>query len=142
MSEDEILRTERVEGNGSPTADGPAPGYGRGTRLGEGERERSSGSGRGSLASGPDHETYRGWLPPGVLLTPGEVLSALFVAEIGWWVATVVLASAGRLAKLPEPVVGHCFAWVLVFGLACGLYALGCLRSRRMAWRKQLKGKP
>lgn len=142
MSEDEILRTERVEGNGSPREDGPAPGYGRGTRLGEGKRERSSGPGHGPPASRPPGEAYRGWLPPGVLLTPGEALTAIFVAEIGWWMAAVFVALSGRLAELPEPMARHDFAWVLVFGLACGLYALVRLRSRRMAWRKQLRGKP
>ena len=142
MSEDEILRTERVGGNGRPMADVPAPGRGTGTNPEAGGREIISGPGHGPPASRPPGEAYRGWLPPGVLLTPGEALTAVFVAEIGWWMAAVFVALSGRLAELPEPVAGHCFAWVLAFGLACGLYALVRLRSRRMAWRKQLRGKP
>jgi len=80
-------------------------------------------------------------LPTGALLTPGEVLAAVLVAEIGWGVAVLVLALAERLAELPEPLAGHGFAWTFLFGLMCGLYTLVCLRSRRLAWRKHLRGK-
>jgi hypothetical protein len=81
-------------------------------------------------------------LPPGVLLTPGEVLAAVLVAEIGWGVAVLVLALAERLAELPELVAEHGFASTFLFALICGLYTLVCLRSRRLTWRRHLRGKP
>jgi hypothetical protein len=81
-------------------------------------------------------------LPTGALLTPGEVLAAVLVAEIGWGVAVLVLALAERLAELPEPLAGHRFASTCLFGMVCGLYTLVCLRSRRLAWRRHLRGKP
>jgi hypothetical protein len=80
-------------------------------------------------------------LPTGALLTPGEVLAAVLVAEIGWGVAMLVLALVERLAELPEPLAGHSFASTFLFGLICGLYVLVCLRSRRLAGRKHLRGK-
>ncbi|MGH3146541.1 MAG: hypothetical protein ACRDTR_12145, partial [Rubrobacter sp.] len=83
-----------------------------------------------------------GWLPTGALLTPGEVLAAVLVAEIGWGLALLVLALAERLAELPEPVAGHGSASTFPFGAICGLYTLVCLRGRRLAWRRHLGGKP
>ena len=137
---DEILRTERGGGNGRHAVDGPAPVHGQGTHLGANDGKRSPGP--GLTASGAPDETYGGWLPTGALLTPGEVLAAVLVAEIGWGLAMLVLALAERLAELPEPVAGHGFASTFLFGLVCGLYVLVHLRSRRLAWRRHLRGKP
>jgi hypothetical protein len=135
---DEILRTERGGGKGRHAVDGPAPVHGQGTysRADDGKRF----PGPGLTASGVADETYRGWLPTGALLTPGEVLAAVLVAEIGWGVAMLVLALAERLAELPELVAEHGFASTFLFALICGLYTLVCLRSRRLAWRKHLGG--
>ena len=137
---DEILRTERGGRDIRPAADGPASKHERGTHLGTGDVKGFPR--RGPAASGKADETYGGWLPTGVLLTPGEVLAAVLVAEIGWGVAMLVLMLAERLAELPEPVAGHKFASTFLFGLVCGLYALVCLRSRRLACRKHLRGEP
>lgn len=137
---DEILRTERGGGNGRPTADGPASIHGRGTHSRAGGGKRSSEHRPGLTASGAPDETYGGWLPTGTLLTPGEVLAAVLVAEIGWGLAMLVLALAERLAELPEPVAGHGFASTFLFALICGLYVLVRLRSRRLAWRSHLRG--
>ena len=137
---DEILRTERGRGSGRPVANGSASVHGQGTHLGADGRKRVPG--HGLTASGVANETYGGWLPTGVLLTPGEVLAAVVVAEIGWGLALLVLALAERLAELPEPMAGHGFASTFLFGLICGLYTLVRLRSRRLAWRKHLRGEP
>ena len=138
---DEILRTERSGGKGRPAVYGSASVHGQGTHLGADDGKRPPKPGHGLTASGSANETYRGWLPTGALLTPGEVLAAVLVAEIGWGVAMLVLALAERLAELPEPLAGHGFASTFLFGLVCGLYTLVCLRSRRLAWRRHL-GEP
>lgn len=138
-SGDEILRTGRDGGgNGRRAGDDSTPFSGQDVLVGADGGERS-----------PEHELivsetadtiYRGWLPTGAFLTPGEVLAAIFAAEICWGIAVAVLALAERLVELPEPVAGHEFASTLLFGLVCGLYVLFRLRSRRLAWRKHLRG--
>ncbi len=137
---DEILRTERGEDSGKPGADVSASIHGRGNHFGAHGGRRFPR--HGLTASGSADETYGGWLPTGALLTPGEVLAAVLVAEIGWGVAVLVLALAERLAELPELLAGHGFASTFLFALICGLYTLVCLRSRRLAWRKHLRGEP
>lgn len=137
---DEILRTERGEGSGKPAAHASASIHGRGNHFGAHGGRRFPR--HGLTASGSADETYGGWLPTGALLTPGEVLAAALVAEIGWGVAMLVLALAERLTDLPAPVAGHSFASTFLFGLVCGLYTLVCLRSRRLARRKHLRGEP
>lgn len=138
---DEILRTGRGGGKVRPAADRPAPIHGQGTHNEAGGGGRLTRSPDG-LASGAADETYGGWLPTDVLLTPGEALAALLVAEMGLGLALVALALAERLAEIPEPVAGHGFAAAFLCGLVCGLYVLVRLRSRRLAWRRHLRGEP
>ena len=137
---DEILRTERSGGNGRQATNGSASIHRQGTNLGADDGKRVPWP--ELTASGSANETYRGWLPTGALLTLGEVLAAVLVAEIGWGVAVLVLALAERLAELPEPLAEHGFASTFLFALICGLYTLVCLRSRRLAWRRHLGGEP
>lgn len=82
-----------------------------------------------------------GWLPVDILLTSGEALAAVLVAEAAWSAAMVVLALAERLTELQEPIASHGFGSALLFGLACGLYVSLSLRSRRLVWKRQLEGK-
>lgn len=137
---DKILRTERGGGNGRRAVDDSAQIHGQElpTKAGGGERAVGS-NGEPATPSSTD-KGYRGWVPSGVLLALGEVLVAVLVAEIGWVVAMLVLTLIERLAELPEPVARHGFVSALLFGLVCGLYVLIRLRSRRLAWRKHLRG--
>ncbi len=136
--EDEILRTGCGGGNGRRAGDDSNPSNGQGLPVGAGSGEHSH---RHELVvSETADEMYRGWLPTGALFTPGEVLAAIFAAEICWGIAVVVLVLIERLAELPEPVAGHELASTLLFGLVCGLNVLFRLRSRRLAWRKHLRG--
>lgn len=137
---DEILRTERGRGKDKPAANRPTPIHGQDVPVRAGGGERFPEPRHGPPASGSADETYGGWLPTGVLLTPGEALAAVLVAKIGWGGAMVVLALAERLAELPEPLAGYGLASTFLFGLACGLYVLLRLRSHRLAWRRQLRG--
>lgn len=136
---DEILKTRKTRGAGRRDADGTGSDGRQGLRAGT----RGAGGAPGAHP-GPVPRTvegrYRGWLPSGSLLTPGEVATAGFVAELAWATAGAVLLVAERLAVLPEPAARSGFLAALLFGLACGLYVLVGLRSRRLVRRRHLRG--
>ena len=138
-SGDEILRTRRSGGgNDRQAGDDNTPFNVQGVPVGVGGEDCSSKHELTVPEAG--EEMYRGWLPTRAFLTPGEILVAIFAAEICWGIALVVLILAERLAELPELVAGHELISTLLFGLICGLYVLFRLRSRRLAWRKHLRG--
>lgn len=138
---DEILRTERGGAKGVPAAGDPTSVRGRDVPV-RADREHRSDPGRGPAPYGPAGGTNGGWLPTGVLLTLGEALAAVLVAEIGWGLALLALTLAERLAELPQLFAEHGLAATFLFGLVCGTYVLVRLRSRRLAWRRHLRGEP
>lgn len=83
--------------------------------------------------NGEDLETrYRGWLPSGRLLTPGELLSGIFVAAL--------LPLAEAYAQVPGQLVGDETLVARLCGLAGGLCVVLCRRSSRLARRAHLRG--